>query len=133
MANLKFIPNVKGTGDSGSMTLDQISDEVKNDVEEVYKALKANPGRMAVEFPSVGELNAYLTQVKAYCELRPIELGGPVYFRRSPTPKLSPKNPNGLKPTQAEFRITDKTENEVATEEIRTAVDNVKDAAKSGK
>ena len=124
--NFTFIPSTKTTR-SSSLTLADIPQDVKDSVEEVYEALKVNDGRMFVEFPSVGELNQYIIHAKAYCDLRP---EGKLYFRRSPSAKQSPKNPDGLKPNQMEFRITDKTENEQTTEEIREAVDAVKTAAK---
>jgi len=126
MANLTFVPDSGKTGTT-RLTLDQISDEVKTDVEEVYKALKANPGRMRVSFPSVGELNAYEAQMKAYCELRP---SGPLAYRKSPSRKLSPTNPNGLKDTEMEFRISDVPAANADTVAINGAVADVKAAAK---
>lgn len=119
MATLKFIPTVTASSGPKVYSLEEIPDEVKNDVEEAYELLKKQNGRLAVEFPSVGELNLYMAHVKSYCELRP---AGAIRFRKSPT-----KN---LKPTQMEFRITDvETPNETTTREVREATDAVKAAA----
>lgn len=119
MSNLQFIPSAGKSG-AVNLGLDDISDEVKADVEEVYTILKTNAGRMRVEKDSPTELQSYLAQVKAYCLLRE---AGQLYFRKSPVAKASP--------TVAEFRITDmsKTENEQKTDDIREAVDKVKATA----
>ena len=119
MANLVFIPNATSKGSGGvQISLDNIPDEVKKDVEEVYAALKTNPGRMRAEFASLGELNLYITQVKAYCDQRP---EGAIKFRKSPS--------RGLPPTTMEFRITDlQTENEQTTEAIRDGVKAIESA-----
>jgi len=110
MALLKFIPNTPAKGSAG-LALEDIPDEVRKDAEEVYETLKTNPGRMRVEFATLAELNTYITQLTAYCKLRP---AGPIRFRKSPT--------RDLPPTAMDFRITDlATPNEQVTEEIRQA------------
>lgn len=121
MAQLRFIPQANPkSGSNVTLTLDDVPQEVRDDVEEVYKTLKTQPGRMAVEFDTIAELNKYVAQVKAYCDLRP---AGAIRFRKSPA--------RNLKSTQMEFRITDLlTENEEITEGIREATENVKTAAK---
>ena len=128
MANLTFIPNTSKSG-TPALSLEEIPQEVRNDVEEVYTALKTNPGRMRVQFDSLAELNTYIAQVTAYCALRP---AGAIRFRKSPS--------RGLAKTTMDFRITDvQTDAEKTTEEIRENVEEVKtvaatgSAAKSGK
>ena len=123
MANLVFIANAVSSTPR-SLTLDDIPDEVKNDAEEAYKVLKAQNGRLRATFPTVADLNTYVKQMKAYCELREVDgKAAPISFRRSPT--------KGLKDTEMDFRVTDvKTPNEQKTEEIREAVEAVKTAAK---
>jgi hypothetical protein len=121
MATLQFIPNTSQKGGSTlQLSLDDIPQEVRNDIEEAYKVLKTNPGRMRANFPSIAELNAYITQAKAYCELRP---DGAIRFRKSPS--------KGLPPTSMDFRITDvQTENEAEVASINESVEAVKTAAK---
>lgn len=124
MAVLQFIPNNVSKSSNGvQLSIEDIPEDVRKDVEEVYTTLKTNPGRMRAEFATLAELNTYIAQVTAYCALRP---AGEIRFRKSPT--------RGLKPTQMDFRITDKlTPNEQTTEEIQQATEAVKVAAKSGK
>jgi hypothetical protein len=118
MAKLTFIPTAVGKS-TLTLSLDDIPQDVKNDVEEVYKTLKTNTGRMRVEFPSVGELNAYVTQVTSYCAQRP---AGRIRFRKSPS--------RGLPATAMEFRITDElTPNEAEVASINESVQDVKNAA----
>lgn len=77
--------------------LDQIPEQVRKDVEEIYAGMKASPnGRMSATFDTVEEKTQWMAQVKAYCEQRP---GGAVRFRVSPV-RNAPKN-------QLDFRITD--------------------------
>ena len=112
MANLTFIPNAVSKADTG-LTLEDIPQDVRDDCEEVYAALKTNPGRMRVAFDTLAELNTYIAQATAYCRLRP---AGPIRFRKSPTRKLPA--------TTMDFRITDlQTENEEVTEGIRNATE----------
>jgi len=117
MANLKFIPQANPKSVSNvSLTLDDVPDDVRQEVEEVYTTLKTQPGRMRADFESLAELNKYIAQVKAYCELRP---AGAIRFRKSPS--------RGLPNTSMEFRITDPlTDNEQTTEEIRQATEKAK-------
>ncbi len=135
MATLQFIPNaVSKSSAAAQLTMADVPQEVRDDVEAAYKALKTNPGRFRVEFPTLAELNTYISQIQAYCSLRVVDKDGnptdsadgvsaPIRFRKSPS--------RGLKPTQMDFRITEvQTENEKTTEEIRDAADAVKDAAK---
>lgn len=121
MATLTFIPNAVNKNGTGGMSLglDDISDEVKKDVEEVYKALKTNPGRVRVQFDSIAELNSYIAQMKAYCEQRP---GGAIRFRKSPA--------RDLPATAMDFRITDIPKEELQTQEIRNSVQDVKNSIK---
>lgn len=117
MAILQFIAATKSA--SNEIALEDIPEEIRTDVEQTYTLLKTNPGRVQASFPSAGEAEKYVNLVKAYCKVRP---GGEVRFRKSPTRNL----PNGT----IEFRITDVSEGEAATEPIREAVENVKAAAK---
>ena len=120
MANLVFIANTASKGSTGvTLELEDIPQNVREEVEQAYEALKTNPGRFRAEFASLAELTTYVSQVTAYCALRP---AGAIRFRKSPT--------RGLPPTTMDFRITElATPNEQATEEVRTAVENVKTAA----
>jgi hypothetical protein len=121
MANLQFIPTTSNKSGPTLLTMDDVPQSVRDEVEEVYTVLKANPGRMRAAFDTLAEMNTYIAQVKAYCDLRP---AGAIRFRKSPT--------KGLKPTEMEFRITDlQTENEKTVADINDAVDAVKDAAKA--
>lgn len=125
MATLKFIPNtVSKKSAAESLTMEDIPQDVRDDVEGAYAALKTQPGRFAAEFATLAELTTYVSQVTAYCALRMVDgKPAPIRFRKSPT--------RGLKPTQMEFRITDlKTEAEQTTDEIRDAVDAVKTEAR---
>lgn len=116
MADLVFIPNTAQK--SFSISLDMIPEEIRQEVEDVYEALKAQPGRMQAKFKSAGEANAYIAQVQAYCAQRP---AGPLRFRKSPT--------KGLPEGSFEFRITDpQTKEEKTTEEIRDAVVKVNES-----
>lgn len=119
MATLTFIPNAqsKGTASAG-MSLDDIPQEIRTDVEEVYTALKTNPGRMRVNFDTIAELNQYIAQVTAYCNLRP---EGKLRFRKSPT--------RNLPATTMDFRITDVPPDEAVTDGIRQDVEAVKAVA----
>ena len=119
MAKLTFIPNAKAQGGTNGLVLEDIPEEVRNDVEEVYAALKTNPGRMRVAFDTVAELNTYITQINAYCALRP---AGEIRFRKSPS--------RGLSASAMDFRITDvATANEQTTAGIREATEKVAEAA----
>lgn len=121
MANLVFIPQ---TGAASTVQLKDIPEDVKTNVEETYELLKTSPGRVHAEFPSLGELNAYVALVKAYCALREVDgKPAPIRYRKSTT--------KGLPPTQLDFRITDLlTDNEQTTEDIRDGVKAVTTAAK---
>lgn len=120
MANLTFIPNVQSKTSAGAgLNLEDIPEEVRKDVEEVYAALKTSPGRMRVSFETLADLNLYVTQVTAYCNLRP---AGKIRFRKSPT--------RNLPATTMDFRITDVPADEAVTEGIRESVEAVKTAAR---
>lgn len=118
MAKLTFIPQT-GSGATPNLTLEDIPEEVREEVEQVYVALKTNTGRMRAEFDTIAEVKTYETLVKAYCALRP---AGAIRYRKSPTKDL-PK-------TAIDFRVTDITAGEAATPEIREAVEAVKESAK---
>lgn len=95
-SNPVFIPTQSNAA-GGTLDIDEIPQEVKDEVEEIYAGLKANPaGRMRIEFDTVGELVLYANQVQSYCSQRPT---GAIRFRRSPT-----KN---LPDTAMDFRISD--------------------------
>jgi hypothetical protein len=120
VANLTFVPSTTGSSVNPTLTLDEIPQDVRDEVEQVYKILKDNIGRMHVEFESDGELKKYITYVTTYCKIRP---AGELRFRKSPK--------RNAKPGEMEFRITDlETPNEKTTEEIRETVEKVKATAK---
>lgn len=98
--NVKFVPTASASNTTAVLTLEDIPQDVRDEVEEIYNALKTNPnGRMRAEFDTKEELAAYTTQVTSYCQVRP---GGVIRFRKSPT--------KGLPETAMDFRITDVTE-----------------------
>jgi hypothetical protein len=116
--DVQFIPT-STPGSAPTLPLNAIPQEVKDEVEEIYEALKTNPGRMRVEFDTANELAAYALQISSYCAQRP---AGAIRYRKSPT--------KGLPPTVLDFRITDlKTENEEITETIREATEAANAAA----
>lgn len=116
--NFTFIPLKGNSSPANTLDLDDIPQEVKDGVEEVYAALKSNPsGRMGIAFETPVEAQTFIAQVKSYCELRP---AGPLYYRKSPV--------RGAKPNEVFFRITDVPKDN-ATEGIRQAVETVKAAA----
>lgn len=116
---LSFV--VKPAPSKFEMELDAIPQDIRDDVEEAYKACSENPnGRIRAEFDDKAELTRYESLVKAYCNVRP---AGQIRFRKSPT--------KGLAENVMDFRITDlKTENEKATDEIRDAVAEANSDAK---
>jgi hypothetical protein len=95
--NFSFVPTNSGAAGS-DLALDEIPQDVRDEVEEVYAFLKANPnGRMRTpEFPSKQAALAWQAMAVAYCKVRP---AGEIRFRKSPT--------RGLKDTVIDFRITD--------------------------
>jgi len=96
---IAFIPT-SSDGGSATLNLDEIPADVIEEIEEVYKALKGNDGRMRAEFDSEAELATYRTQVLSYCAQRTIDgKPAPLRFRKSPT-----KN---LPATTMDYRITD--------------------------
>lgn len=112
VGDITFVPSTSN-GLGGLLPLDQIPDDIKAEVEEIYAGLKTNPnGRMRVEFDTKGELAQYVLQVTSYCKQRTDPQTGEVVeyrFRKSPT--------KGLKDTQMDFRVTDpKTDEEETTE-----------------
>lgn len=121
MARLDFTFITTATNAAGvSLGLDDIPQDVKDDVEEVYAYLKANPtGRMRTPaFASKTEMLTWVALVQAYCAVRP---AGVLRFRKSPTRNL-PEN-------VMDFRITDPLPDNGA-EGIAAAVEAVKAAAK---
>lgn len=107
-----FIPNVSASATTSTLSLDDIPEDVRTEVEEIYAALKSAPdGRMRVQFDTVDELRQYQRWATAYCAMRP---DGAIRFRKSPT--------RGLPETVIDFRITDLlTENEEKTADVRAA------------
>lgn len=106
--NFVYVPNQTTTASSG-LTVEEIPQDVRDDVEQVYAALKANPnGRMRVEFADKTEALRWIAVATAYCKIRP---AGAIRFRRSPT--------RGLAENVVDFRITDIPKD--GTDEIREA------------
>jgi len=100
---LRFIPT-SGDGSTPQVNVDEIPEDLKAQVEEVYAALKGNSGRMRAEFATVAELTQYRTLLISYCAQRTVVVDGntvkaPLKFRKSPT--------KGLPETIMEYRITD--------------------------
>lgn len=119
--NVSFMPSTTSAKDD-RLDLEDIPQEIRNECEEIYAALKSNPnGRMRAEFSTVAELKVYIAQVTAYCVQRP---DGPIRFRKSPTRNL-PAN-------VMDFRITDiPVEREAETAEIRRLAEEAKAKAKA--
>ena len=111
LGDITFVPT-NTNGGSGLLELDQVPDEVKEEVEQIYAGLKQNPnGRMRVGFSTVDELNAYVLQVQSYCQQRP---AGAIRFRKSPT--------RGLPENYMDFRISDVKETAPAVAPVVPAV-----------
>ena len=103
-----FIPT-QSTANSSSVTVDEIPEDVRKDVEAVYAALKTNPnGRMRVTFANKTEALQWIAVASTYCKIR---TAGPIRFRRSPT--------KGLAENVVDFRISDIPK--TGTDEIREA------------
>lgn len=106
--NFVFVPNTTAAT-SSAVTVDEIPEDVRKDVEAVYAALKTNPnGRMRVEFKDKTEALQWIAVATTYCNIR---TGGPIRFRKSPT--------KGLPENVVDFRITDIPQN--GTDAIRDA------------
>jgi len=120
MARLNFtaIAPTDASGAKG-IALEDIPEDVRLDIEEVYATMKQNPAlRMRTpEFGSKQEALGWQTLAAAYCAVRP---GGAIAFRRSPT--------RGLPETQFDFRVTDIKDN--GTSAVNQAVEAAKAAAK---
>jgi hypothetical protein len=115
-----FIPTQSAASASG-VTVDEIPEDVRKDVEAVYAALKANPqGRMRVTFANKTEALQWIAVASTYCKIR---TEGPIRFRRSPTKNL-PEN-------VVDFRITDIPKND--TDAIRDAAAALTDTKVSAK
>jgi len=115
---LTFVP--AATPSTFTMDLDSIPQDIRDEVEQAYKAIKENRGAIRAEFDSKEELAQFENMVKAYCNLRP---AGAIRYRRSPV--------KGMPETEMQFRITDlETPEEKATREIRQATAKAAKAAK---
>lgn len=126
--SIVFVPSSNPTKGSRPIALDDVPQDVRDEVEEAYAAMKSNPnGRFRATFDSKAELLQYLAHANAYCANRPetlivtdengtetVVLAGPIRFRRSPS--------KGLPENVMDYRVTDlQTEEEKRTEEIRKA------------
>lgn len=121
--NPTFIPTTSPV--ASVMPLDQIPQEIKDEVEEMYAALKKADGRFSISFDTKQEVSEYEKQVKAYCAGRVDSLGqpAPIRYRRSPA--------KGLPETTIQFRVVDiPVESEKATADIREATEKVNANAK---
>jgi len=119
MARLTFTPiqQTSSASNAGNgLTLLDIPQDVRDDVEEVYAYCKANPtARMRTpEFADKNAALAWQTLATAYCALRP---NGAIGFRRSPT--------RGLAENVFDFRIKDLPDPN-ATNAVRDAVEAAK-------
>jgi len=112
-----FIPSTSPT--PITTTLESIPQEIRDEVEQIYAALKLADGRFTVEYDTEQEVAEYEKMVKAYCKVRP---GGEIRYRRSPA--------KGLPKTTIQFRIVDiPAEKEAATQAIQDAAAKVNAAA----
>lgn len=94
-----FIPTNSNTAATSWIPLDEIPQEIKDEVEQIYAGLKAGAqGRMRVGFDNKDELALYVLQVRSYAAQRE---AGELRFRQSPTRK------NSLPAHHMDFRITD--------------------------
>jgi len=98
---VSYVPTAGDNGSVATIPAAEIPQDVIDEVEEIYGALKANPnGRMRAEFDTKEELNQYMTQVVSYCRQRTINgAPAPLRFRKSPT--------KGLPETTMDYRIGD--------------------------
>jgi hypothetical protein len=110
IGDIQFVPDSDNT--THLLPLDAIPQDIRDEVEEAYAALKQTPGRLRVQFTDKSELTLFVKQVTSYCAQRPAEIGGPIRFRKSPT--------RGLPDTMMDHRITDVKE-EAAPVETGTA------------
>lgn len=121
MARLEFsfVPTATAANGTPTLTLEDIPQDVRDDIEEVYAYLKTNPaGRMRTpKFASKQEALAWQAMAVAYCKVRP---AGEIRFRKSPT--------KGLPDTVFDFRVTDLLPDN-GTDGINEAVEAVKAAA----
>lgn len=87
---VSYVPTAPDRGSVATIPANEIPDDVKVEVEEVYLALKANPnGRMRAEFDTKAEMLQYQTQVASYCRQRTVDgVDAPLRFRKSPTKNL---------------------------------------------
>lgn len=123
-----FVPSANPTKGARPIALEDVPQDVRDEVEEAYAAMKSNPnGRFRATFDTKAELLQFLAHANAYCANRPeaftvtdengvesVVLGGPIRFRRSPS--------KGLAENVMDYRVTDiQTEEEKRTEEIRKA------------
>jgi len=108
-----------------TVNLDAIPQEIRDEVESMYKLQKTNPnGRFHVTFDTKQELLQWASMAARYCELRPADLGGPIRIRKSPTRKLADN--------VGEWKVTDvNVESDKATEAIKDGVKAVESAAKA--
>lgn len=111
-----FVPTAQAASGTAALTLEDIPQDIRDDIEEVYAYLKTNPaGRMRTPaFPSKQDALAWQAMATAYCKLRP---GGEIRFRKSPT--------KGLPDTVFDFRVTDLLPDN-GTDGINAAVDAIK-------
>lgn len=95
--NAVFIPNTAKTS-VAVIDLDHIPEEVKQDAEEAYTALKGNPnGRLQLEFDTEAEALEWCAQMRSFCEQREPALR----FRRSPLRGAAKA------PGRVQYRVTD--------------------------
>lgn len=87
-----FVPDTTGPQ---MLSLDQIPQDVKDFVEDVYKKQRNAMGRERVEYDTPEELAVEFKQMTAYCAQRP---AGILKIRRSPT--------RGLPENVMDIRIT---------------------------
>lgn len=91
-----FVPDTTGPQ---RVALEDIPDDIKKYVEEVYARQRKTPGREHVEYDTVKELENEFKLMVDYAAQRP---GGILKVRKSPT--------RGLKDNVMEFRVTADTE-----------------------
>jgi hypothetical protein len=121
---MKFIPAQTPSPSVGALVpLEDIPKELRDDIEEAYSLLKANPsGRMHSVFDTKEEAAQFETWVRSYCAQRTVTdpagdvVEVPIRYRKSPV--------KGAPNTHVHFRVTDLlTPNEAVTEDVREATE----------
>jgi hypothetical protein len=117
-----FVPS--SSNKRQEVSLEDIPQSVKDEVEEIYKALKSNPnGSIRInDFETKAAASVWFAQAQSYVTLRP---EGALRIRRTPTSKL-PETSLALRITDIPAEVAESAEQ---TQAIRDGVDAVKATA----